>query len=331
MRTVPFKGVLWGVALRMGLQPNANLDANVAQAICEQINNELQEAWEHQPWPEWTIIERRYFRQWWDEGTQYEPCDERYDWTDGNYYRCVVASNGVAPSESNSWERIGPWAGSWRGGRQNCEPPADCEYEDCGGEHEKRRQMDPYVSLDQLDQLGRPLTPIGTVLKVTAEDPRKHPKTRQYDVWFGPNGIQIPPDTGRTVWIQFRLRPPVFTSCQWSGSTAYVANDLVYDPVSGNCYIALLASTNQAVSNSTYWQAIPFPYVLAKVVKEKVWATMAADDGNVASAARSAAIGEQKLSDEWDKVEGQQGQERFFTVHVRQSRGVGRCAVNGRL
>lgn len=42
----------------------------------------------------------------------------------------------------------------------------------------------------------------------------------------------------------------------WSSATAYVANDTVFYPTTGNSYVAVQASTNQVPTNTTYWNTV---------------------------------------------------------------------------
>jgi hypothetical protein len=51
MRAVKFKSVLWGAALRMGLDPSRNLLNDQAATLTEYINSRVREGWEFQDWP----------------------------------------------------------------------------------------------------------------------------------------------------------------------------------------------------------------------------------------------------------------------------------------
>jgi|GEM_PF-1478029 len=296
MRTVPFATILTWVATKMGLDPAANFRRDQADAITTYVNYHLREGWERQPWPEWTVIERRYFGPIWDVGTEYAVDVVVYDSFDGNYYRALVANAGTPPHSSGIWE------------------PVTCN-------------LDTAIGLDQPGQ-----TPIGTVLKVTAEDPREHPHTSHFDFWLSPAGIQVKlkGSQPKSVYVQFRLRPPVFTATAWSSATAYLAGMRAYDAATGECYLALAQNSNTPVTNLEYWQKIDFPYVLANYVKRMCEAEGLEEEGQDDKADLRRSRGETALEDEWDKAEGQQGQERRFSVHTRRApRGFGYGAGAG--
>lgn len=65
---------------------------------------------------------------------------------------------------------------------------------------------------------------------------------------------------GRTVYLRFRPPCPTFTLTAWSGSTAYVAGDLVWVAATGHTYKALQSGTNKApATETTYWSVVGFP------------------------------------------------------------------------
>jgi hypothetical protein len=349
VRTVPFRTVLDSILLRQGIDPRGVVETLDHLKAINGINTEVREAWEHQPWPEWTPTEKRYYRPWWNNAESYEPDDEVWDFTVDAYYRCVVANNGLIPSQSNSWEPLTkrtwaaplPWDSTityatgqivTSGGNtytaiatSTNEAPPNSAYwaviaPPCEPEEPRPSPgFDRYISLDQVRGDGTPHTPIGTVIRMTRSNPDTKQRTPDLEYYFSTNGIQVGDDAGNTVWIQFRLRPPTFTHSPWLATSAYVAGQLAYDAsVTGECYLALQSSTGQAPGSSpAYWQKINFPYVLAEIVKRKVLAALKVDEEKLPMAAVHMAQGDTALADEWDKVEGQQGQERRFTVNVR--------------
>lgn len=59
MRTVPFKDVLWAVAVKMGLDPTRDLHGEHAAALAIYINSYVRRFWHNADWPEWTRTEPR--------------------------------------------------------------------------------------------------------------------------------------------------------------------------------------------------------------------------------------------------------------------------------
>lgn len=59
MRTIPFKEVLWAVAVKMGLDPTRDLHGEHADALTVYINSYVRRYWHNADWPEWTRTEPR--------------------------------------------------------------------------------------------------------------------------------------------------------------------------------------------------------------------------------------------------------------------------------
>lgn len=87
------------------------------------------------------------------------------------------------------------------------------------------------VSLDQVDE-----TPIGTVKRITAADPLVTLNAAELRWRPGTDGIELAPEAGDRVWIEFRKRPPEFTTVPWDPEASYAEGDLVY--YAGGTYVA---------------------------------------------------------------------------------------------
>lgn len=59
MRTIPYKDVLWAVAVKMGLDPTKDLHGEHADALAIYINSWVRRLWHNADWPEWTRTEPR--------------------------------------------------------------------------------------------------------------------------------------------------------------------------------------------------------------------------------------------------------------------------------
>lgn len=77
---------------------------------------------------------------------------------------------------------------------------------------------------------------IGRVLKVYLADPSG--SLGAYDVPFrlNANGIHVGFEHGPTVWIKYIEAAPQFTSTVWLTGSTYNKGQLVYSPISGQCY-----------------------------------------------------------------------------------------------
>jgi hypothetical protein len=91
-----------------------------------------------------------------------------------------------------------------------------------------------------------------------SENPKRVKCATLYEdaIWFRDSDYAA----GRTVYLRFRAPCPTFSLTVWSGSTAYVAGDLVYVAATGHTYKALQAGTNKAPATETaYWSVVGFP------------------------------------------------------------------------
>ena len=229
IRTVTFKSVLDGVATRMGLEPSANFQLSQAAALTEYITDRIGQAWEIASWPEWTTSERRQFRANWDTAVTYAVGAEVYDPTSNAYYRSLQAANTGNAVTSTLW-----WT-----------PATD---------------LATYVAFEQAWETNK----IGEVWAVYLDDPHVIDRPRLCSWWIGPEGIWVQ-TTATKVWVEFSLRPPIFTTVPWDAAVAYAAGDLVY--YAPDCYVAATASTNAVPSSSGSWIKQSFPYVLSRAVK----------------------------------------------------------------
>lgn len=96
MRTIPYSQLERGLAAIAGIDPD-NLLAHEKVMFAEYINDAIKYVWDYFPWPETTSIEKRYFREIWSEGGDYEIGDEVFH--DGLYYR-----KWAEDEEGSSWE-----------------------------------------------------------------------------------------------------------------------------------------------------------------------------------------------------------------------------------
>lgn len=229
MRTVTFQSVLNGVATRMGLEPSANFQLNQAAALTEYITDRLAQAWEIASWPEWTTTEQRQYRASWGPAVTYALGAEVYDVTQNAYYRSLQVGNVDHAVTDTAW-----WT-----------PASD---------------LDTYIEHEQSWETHK----LGVVWNVYLDDPHTVDRPRLCSWWEGPEGIWV--QTSMTkVWIEFSLRPPIFTTTEWDSTATYAADDLVY--YAPDCYTATGASTAVIPGTNGSWEKQSFPYTLARPVK----------------------------------------------------------------
>lgn len=314
MRTVTFLSVYAGAADIAGLDL-ADMSTAALASLVRKINRRVLKAWKYDRFPELCPIERRLYRDEYNNGTAYVAPTatapvEVFFTAAGKYYQALKATTGNPPAtltsgayvvDSAHWaESAASYSGNdWATGvayvvSTVVRNPADGRYYSCHTAHTSGASFDstkfgiltpfaPYISLDQTSQ-----TPIGEVIRLTRNDPRVTPQTPG----VVPHTVRVegiipiafnPPVA---VWLEFRRRVPVFTNVVWSAVTAYVVDDLVYLAATGECYQAIQAGTNQnpSVASSAYWRKIDFPQVLTNFVTRAAGSDVLRSDGQTQKA-----------------------------------------------
>lgn len=272
MRTVTFDRVMLDVARKLGWHPDGSeLSTDQQGEICAAINDRVEEAVQFAWWPEWMNIEERQFRPSWDDETTYGIGDEVYSDDEDAYYISLTAGN-----LDND--------------------PAD----DDGTNWEEQDELNPYVDYEQDGE-----TPIGDVRDVFKNDPRVNNFGDSLGFSLSGDGVQVVPDSATKVWLWFRRRPPVYTIEDWDQTKSYETGDTVYDSDSGNCYIALQASEDDAVTDTDYWELIPFPAIFRAFITTAAYADLIADDNEETKATTALSRAYLRLSNAADMIAGQ--------------------------
>tara|TARA_B100000902_G_scaffold30724_1_gene36784 strand:+ start:2893 stop:5121 length:2229 start_codon:yes stop_codon:yes gene_type:complete len=114
MRTTTYSAIERGVASIAGIDPD-NVLAHEKSILAEYINDAVNYCWDYYPWGEFTITEKRYFRDVWSSSTPYQLGSEVYH--AGKFYRMHGDGNSnTEPSELLDWYEIGdrtedsPWS-----------------------------------------------------------------------------------------------------------------------------------------------------------------------------------------------------------------------------
>jgi len=279
MRTVTFKSVLYGVARKMGLEPEVNFQSNQAAAFTQYINERIRESVESYDWPEFIKIEERAYRNAYSASTTYAVGAEVYYATTAKYYTCILISLNHAPTDTTYWTELTSFV--------------------------------PYVALQQTGK-----TIIGECMACYERDPRLTLAPGEVDFVLREEGIVITEsDAPATVFVQFRIPPPEYTSSAWAAGV-YAVGDLVYYSTTGDVYKCIQVTTNQAPTDTTYWTKVDFPYVLSSYVTQAAYADALDEDGQQEKAVAAENRAEKLLVREYDKLEMQQQQRRTYKVRT---------------
>lgn len=343
MRTVTFQSVLYGVATAHGMDPARDLNPARTASFAEYINQRVLEGWKWEFWPEWTVSEQRAFRASYDATEPVAATDERFLPGAQNYYQALQASTGQAPATLTGtlWvENSAYWAicaqsysgNDWATGTVftvglQVRNPDDNRFYQCHTAHTAGATFDAtkfglltpfdkYVAYEQTTAAGVRLTPIDEVKQVCKRNPRVFP-ANPFPIAFRPSdaGIQFMADAPAQVWIEFRKRPPVFTSTRHSLTTTYALDDLAYSSTTGECYKSLqAANVNHAVTDAAWWERVQFPAVLASFVKRCASADALNDQKQTSRKKDKLDEAYAELQDAADRALAGQGQFQTATV-----------------
>jgi len=257
-------------------------DAHAA-AIAAFATSRIREGWEWDYWPEWTLCERRQYRPSYDAGEPYGLAAEvLYD--DNYYYSLQAANTGNTPDTADTWWKL---------------------VSDVAADVDEDYEFDRYVDTDQTGE-----TAIGEVRSVSSRNPRVSNFPGNVAFSISSNGVQPSSLAPNRVWVQFRMRPPEYSTSEWASGTAYAIGDVVYVDSTGQCYMAVDASTGEDPTSATdYWTVQDVPFVLVNFLKRATYADLLVEDGQESKAEKQENRAYAFLADAWDVTIGQQGQQ----------------------
>ena len=288
MRTVTFDSVWKGAARKLGLDPDYLLDSTKA-ALVEHVNARVRSAWTAFEWPELVALTAMRYRDEWDSGLVYAPGDQV--WWGEDYYQCIDGITGTAPSDLLDWLPVSsiPTSAAVYDSATTYAVGDTVAYADdiyycitaCTGENPASgyaywTRLVPFIKSIALDD-------IGEVYEVWSADPRSNRRPLTVAYTIGPAGIVVDAAAGDRVWVEYSVRPPVFTLTAWSASTSYVAGDLAY--LAPNTYKASAAVSGSSPDASSSWGIEEMPYVLAEIIKHGIVADGLREDGQHEKAA----------------------------------------------
>jgi hypothetical protein len=152
-------------------------------------------------------------------------------------------------------------------------------------------------------------TPIGDFLQIFDNDPEDYAQSSN-SLRFSATttGVTLDSDDhtpGTPVFVRFRIPLPLFSSREYSASTAYLPGDVVYHDPTGDCYLALASTTGNDPTDPAFWRRQLIPTYLAEFCKAHAYASTLLEDGQFDKAnymlARAEGILAEKQDDFWMK------------------------------
>jgi hypothetical protein len=303
-RTSTYESVLRGIA-NLGGVKRQQLLSDVASLLFEYVNQRLRQGWEFSFWPEWTIVEQRYFREGlWSAGT-YNFGDIVYYSTDEVYYEMTTAgtTTETPSSTATDWTEAG--------------------------------SFDRYVSYAQTGGSNTTdSTEIDLVKEIYDQDPRTNQLVGPIHKKFTNNGVGPVSDTPDTIFIEFRERISDMSGMtEWDATETYAVGEWVYyqgstTPLAGEAYKILVATAAGEDPQDTpaSFAKFNFPYILADFVKRGAlsdWLAAGGGGSALGDAPSTIALTSfnekraiERLEDEAMKTWSQQGNTTNYTLRT---------------
>lgn len=350
MRCETYKSVMDRIASYLGEADGLSVeDAALAQS---KINLFVRLGGGFYWWPDVMRLERRTFRPTWDAAAAYNagtatasmevffPTVGRGPFPEDNglYAQAVADSTGEPPYTKQGDDYVingaywAPCAASYSGDAWSERDfavgdimvnPDDGRFYWCTVAHTGSGSADltkfgiltPFVRSVAYEQEGQ--TAIGDVRFIWDRDPESLPRAaRPQKFRLRADYVQVL-DLANVVWVEFRIRLPVFAGAKRTDTAAYAAGVTVYDTATGDFWTSLEAinAGESPTSDPAKWTRVEFPYVLAEYVAQSAYAMLVdREQEEPENFAVEDSAGFPLLLAELDKLERQQGQVRQLNV-----------------
>jgi len=230
MRTVTYKSVEEKANILFTGKVRPNTDD--AASLNRFINARYKEYFERFFWPEWTVVERRTFRQPYSGMTVYAATNEVYYWPPSAYYQALRAPlltvNTLTRSTVTATATV-------------------------SGGHQLTVGSQPRITISGVTPSGYNGTWTATVTSST-----QFTYTMPADPGSSGSGTMLagvhPADSSdETVESYWAASEASYTAEDWQSTTSYAVGTQVYQPLDGNYYQCITAHSNQSPPNATYW------------------------------------------------------------------------------
>jgi hypothetical protein len=273
------------------MNPTRDLSTERAGSITEYLNTVLRPAWQFDWWPETMTVEARRWRDTYAAGEFLSAGNERFHTGSNAYYLALreqaAATEPPATYSAGVWTLNSAWWARCATGysalpqvsgealavgdlRQDIETGLFYQIHTAHTASSatvdvtKAGELIPFARHILFEQTGR--TPLGTVKGMHQHDPRVFPRlSGKLNHTLNSRGVLVSSiSIPATVWVEFRLRAPKFTSTPWAqpaSGSGYDVNDLVY--YDGGVFKSLIGDNEAALDNTEQWEYIGFPEWLA--------------------------------------------------------------------
>lgn len=281
---VSFKDVLYGVATRLGLQPETGLLSDSAAALTRYLQHRVEEAWDVFAWP-WAVV---------GEERNFAPAFSALDAED-------VFAGDVVWHEGAYWEALGDAPVS--------SPAVNSEWKVATGFDRVIPDIQPGKGT------------IGFVLEIYDRNPRVYADAVLLPFTLVADGTLCRPDAPDTVWVIYQKPAPLFSGIAWDPAVLYSQGTVVYAAEQGDCFVCRQA--HQGVTPPTTlditakWERQSIARELRAFLELAAFSDALAEDGAHDKARAAEARAQEALARQMEKIAYRQGQARGFGVLVR--------------
>jgi hypothetical protein len=247
MRTTPFIEVFNRTVRLHGRDPRKEIPSDLALSLVSHMNFRVSTMVEVWRWPEWELTEERAFRQIWGATRQYVRVNTTHNAPDEVFYLGVPppSSNNSAFGTGFGYYSVLPTAPS--------DPPV-------GTFPTNTTYFQPISPVDTFIEYDQPCKrAIGMVMGIYSQNPRIPTGSRNGLLKYAPSekGIDVMNVGVPTVFVNYKMPTPSYTTTPWVTGKTYHRGDIVFDPATGECFQSLDTNT-AAVSDVTHWLWVPF-------------------------------------------------------------------------
>jgi hypothetical protein len=245
MRTTQFKHVFDSVLRWHGINTRKQIPADLADTVVFHINDRVRTICLGWDWPEWTVTEERAYRQIWNATDQYLRMSAEDNLPEEVFYLGAAFSTGGPLGTGSGYYRVLSTAS---GDPPVGTVPTNTTY------WVPITPVDTFIAYDQ-----RCRRAIGEMLGVYRHNPLSPSCGHNGLMRYRPSqrGIEVCGAGNPTTFISYKIPVPEYTITPYLIGKTYSRGDVVFDPVTNECFQAL-AATTAAPTDRTYWLWVPF-------------------------------------------------------------------------
>jgi hypothetical protein len=344
MVAVDYITLLQGAATLAGLDPNF-ISSGEQEVFQRALQKRLQTIWDHEAWPDVMRIEKRRYKPLYIGSEPYTFGEMVFYAPTGKYYQVLTASQmGLPPATADGATDFTRWAeckadpdastpirsatAAYKPGDHVYEPTEDASYQ-CTQAHSGQTpagdvtpywsRLLPFEFTVPYEQEGE--TKLGTILEVWDKHPLIYYTANRLEYVLTQDGVRVPRGPS-VVWVDFRMRCPLWTGKLFDPARAYMQGEQVYfssQALPGNFYNCMAGTSAGQDPESTpeAWSRSLVPQVFQRYLERGAYADWLISEGENDRAAAESGSAKELLADQALVLRAQQQQEQRTIVNTR--------------